>query len=120
MVLKWGDFHLSAEIMKRRFKEQIEGDFYRALRYHASAIGRCCLEDCAQTAIQVMFVLESDSVNPAVVLSIAVGLIMSVYNAQKAFFAIRGAGGAKKNPTRKSYWSNSNTIVRGANTAATI
>ena len=94
--MKWGDFHLSAEIMKRRYSEQIEGDFYRALRYHSSAIGRCCLEDCAQTVIQVMFVLDGDSVNPTVVVSIAVGLVMSIYNAQKAFFAIRAAGGAKR------------------------
>ena len=96
--MKWGDFHLSAEIMKRKFAEQIEGDFYRALRYHSSAIGRCCLEDCAQTVIQVMFVLDSDSINPTVVVSIAVGLVMSIYNAKKAFFAIRSAGRAQVIP----------------------
>jgi hypothetical protein len=92
MVLKWADFHLSAELLHQHYKDDIDGDDGGVILYHLTAILRFVLEDFAQTIIQVMFLVNNNSTNPTVITSIVVGSLMSAHAARKAGGAILKQG----------------------------
>ena len=84
-MLKWADFHLSAELLHEHYKEKIDGGYFEAkMLYHATAVLRFLLEDTPQTIIQVMFLMENNSTNPTILVSIASGLLLSAYGALKS------------------------------------
>jgi hypothetical protein len=116
MVLKWADFHLSAELLHQHFKEDIDGDATGVIFYHLTAILRFLLEDFAQTIIQIMFLVNNNSTNPTVITSIVVGLLMSGNAARKAGGAICKArygksGKAVETASTKSVTEKSETVV---------
>jgi hypothetical protein len=84
MVLKWADFHLSAELLHQHYKGEMDGHAGVVIFYHLTAILRFVLEDFAQTIIQIMFLVNNNSTNPTVITSIVVGLLMSGNAARKA------------------------------------
>jgi hypothetical protein len=87
MMLKWADFHLSAELLHLHYKQEIDGEEAEDIRkilYHATAILRFLLEDTPQTIIQIVFLMDNDSTNPTILVSISVGLLLSAYNAAKS------------------------------------
>jgi hypothetical protein len=88
MVLKWADFHLSAELLHQHYKDNIDGDAMGVMCYHITAILRFVLEDFAQTIIQIMFLVNNNSTNPTVITSIAVGVLMSGIAAGKGGAAL--------------------------------
>jgi hypothetical protein len=93
-MLKWADFHLSAELLHEHYKEKIDGgDFGDKMFYHATAVLRFLLEDTPQTIIQVMFLMENNSTNPTILVSIASGLLLSAYGALKSCRLVCNASG---------------------------
>ena len=116
MILKWGDFHLSAELLHQHYKDDIDGDAEDVMFYHLTAILRFVLEDFAQTIIQIMFLVNNNSTNPTVITSIVVGLLMSGIAAGKAGRAICKAryvksGKAVETASTKSVTEKSETVV---------
>jgi hypothetical protein len=103
MVLKWADFHLSAELLHQHLKDAIDGDATDVMLYHLTAVLRFVLEDFAQTIIQIMFLVNNNSTNPTVITSIVVGLLMSGNAARKAGGAIFKAryGKSDKEPSAR-------------------
>jgi hypothetical protein len=94
MMLKWADFHLSAELLHLHYKQEIDGeDFESKVLYHATAMLRFLLEDTPQTIIQIVFLMRNDSTNPTILVSISVGLLLSAYNAAKSCRLMSNASG---------------------------
>ena len=70
-MFRFGDFHCMAALAKRDNPDTM-------LRvYHYTPIGRFCLEDIGQTAIQIMFLTKHATNNPTVLASVVVGIVGS-------------------------------------------
>ena len=110
-TLRFADFHLAAELLKREHSETDLG------MYHFTPMWRFLLEDIVQTVIQVMFLAKHAQANPMVVTSVAVGITVSALAGLKSVKEVCGCSAAPKEGGGSSGGRN---VQMGARLEATV